>query len=754
MTARFALLFCFIAASLPAQTLPGTQPLTREGDRGAEMVAGIDRYLTRAIEAAPASRAASRPSRNALRRLIGATDTRLPFETAGLVSTLKIPALVANAASFRVVAVRWPVLPGLTGEGLLLTPRRAPLARVIAIPDADTSPEQFVGLAPGLSEPAQLGRRLAENGIEVLIPTLIDRKDAFSGNPAIRMTNMPHREWLHRQLFPVGRHLLGLEVQKVLAALDWSASIVPKLPIGIVGYGEGGIVAMMAAALDDRIESTLISGAFEPREAVWRQPIYRTVWGQLNELGDAEIAGLIAPRALVIEASAHPKVDGPPPQGKEKERPRRGASPGKIVTPPLADVQREYDRARKVFAAANAAARLQLIPSGDGTGEAGTKEALQAFAAGLKITAPISPPFLAPKDERPGFDAASRQQAQVAELVEFAQRLVRQSDEARQEVWKRADLSSADAIARSSAPLRQIFWDDVIGRMPPPSEALKVESRRVYDQPTFEGYEVTIPVWPDVFASGILLLPKDLKPGEKRPAVVVQHGLNDTPQMLIEASDAKKKEMYGQIGAKLAERGFIVFAPQNPYVGDEAFRVLLRKALPLRLSLFSFITGQHQRITGWLAAQPFVDPTRIGFYGLSYGGKTAMRVGPLVDLYAAIVCSGDFNEWIWKVTSVTQPFSYMFTPEYDMLEWNLANQFNYGELAALIAPRPFFVERGHRDPVGIDEWVAYEYAKVRRLYDEAGISDRTGIEFFNGGHKMNAVGAVEFLHKHLNWPVR
>ena len=48
-----------------------------------------------------------------------------------------------------------------------------------------------------------------------------------------------------------------------------------------------------------------------------------------------------------------------------------------------------------------------------------------------------------------------------------------------------------------------------------------------------------------------------------------------------------------------------------------------------------------------------------------------------------------------------------------MPEFDLGHTFNYAEMAALIAPRPFMVERGHDDGVGIDEMVAYEYAKVR-----------------------------------------
>ena len=37
---------------------------------------------------------------------------------------------------------------------------------------------------------------------------------------------------------------------------------------------------------------------------MWDEPVYRNVWALLTEFGDAEIASLIAPRALIIEHSA------------------------------------------------------------------------------------------------------------------------------------------------------------------------------------------------------------------------------------------------------------------------------------------------------------------------------------------------------------------------------------------------------------------------------------------------------------------
>jgi hypothetical protein len=62
------------------------------------------------------------------------------------------------------------------------------------------------------------------------------------------------------------------------------------------------------------------------------------------------------------------------------------------------------------------------------------------------------------------------------------------------------------------------------------------------------------------------------------------------------------------------------------------------------------------------------------------------------------------------------------------------------------------VERGHDDGVGVDEMVAYEYAKVRRHYSRLKLPERTEIEFFAGGHEIHGVGTYAFLKKHLQWP--
>ena len=317
--------------------------------------------------------------------------------------------------------------------------------------------------------------------------------------------------------------------------------------------------------------------------------------------------------------------------------------------------------------------------------------------------------------------------------------------------FARLDTSSLAAFNQTVEPYRTAFRDDVIGRFDDPLLPARPRTRKVYDEPKYTGYEVVLDVYPDVIAYGLLLVPKGIADGDRRPVVVCQHGLEGRPQ---DVADPKTDSpYYHSVANRLAERGFVTFAPQNLYIFQDRFRTLQRKANPLKTTLFSVIVPQHQQITDWLKTLPFVDGARIGFYGLSYGGKSAMRIPPLVSNYRLSICSGDFNEWVKKNASTREPYSYVWTPEYEIFEFDLGHTFNYAEMAALIAPRPFMVERGHFDGVGVDEEVAFEFAKVRFLYQaKLGIGDRCTIEWFVGPHTIHGVGSYDFLHRHLQWP--
>src|SRR5260370_21122173 len=151
---RLFLLGCGVAALACCQPRSGTRPLEMQGDPAEQMVEGITRYLIRQTNDGVMRRA---PSRERLRKILGVVDKRVPFAAPELIATMASSALLTESDTFRVYAVRWPVLDGMTAEGLLYEPKGKTIARVVALPDADQLPEQLVD-----------SQFLAERGCQVL----------------------------------------------------------------------------------------------------------------------------------------------------------------------------------------------------------------------------------------------------------------------------------------------------------------------------------------------------------------------------------------------------------------------------------------------------------------------------------------------------------------------------------------------------------------------------------------------------------
>src|SRR5690606_13914066 len=125
--------------------------------------------------------------------------------------------LVGETSRYRIYQVRWSVGQEFSGEGLLLTPKQDIHGHIIAVPDADQTPEQLIGMEAGIPDKSQFARHLAEMGYQVLVPVLIDRTILFEG----QVSQQTYRERLHRQAYHLGEHLIGLEVRKMMAAIDW-----------------------------------------------------------------------------------------------------------------------------------------------------------------------------------------------------------------------------------------------------------------------------------------------------------------------------------------------------------------------------------------------------------------------------------------------------------------------------------------------------------------------------------------------------
>jgi hypothetical protein len=315
-----------------------------------QMAEGINRFFDRYKRDVVAERGASwnrdlssakayiesiAENRQRFREIVGLADVRKPVQIQRY-GREDDGAFIAETDRYTIEQVRWPVFEGMWGKGLLLTPKDKISARIIALPDADQLPEDIAGLTDSSRFSRPFAAHLAASGTQVLVPVLLNRERTFSrsdniapwnpyrgdAGPDTLVTNQTHREWIYRQAYVHGRHVIGLELQKVFAGIDWFVDQAADADqkIGVAGYGEGGLLALYAGAVDQRIDATLVSGYFGPREELWAEPVYRNVWGLLKQFGDAEIASMIAPRSLVIEYSEGPEIKGPLPLPKVSAR--------------------------------------------------------------------------------------------------------------------------------------------------------------------------------------------------------------------------------------------------------------------------------------------------------------------------------------------------------------------------------------------------------------------------------------------------
>ena len=748
-----------LAQQKPEKILPNTEPLKVSGDIASQMIDGIDKFLLKEIEsnrkkrlenwqkAVVAAPIAKKPTalidlmeekRKRLAKILGAHDERVAFNDLTIVATTSNSGIFESTGQFKVVSIRWPTIGDMWAEGLLLQPEDAVKAHVVVIPDADQTPLQLAGLQDGSKTPA-LARILATHGCQVIVPTLVNRKLEKRNGRA----NLTSREFLYRPAFELGRHLIGYELQQVFAALDWfekQGSTTNRLKIGVAGWGEGGMLTLYAAAIDKRIDAACVSGYFARRENIWSQPLDRNVFRVLLETGDSELAALSKAKKIIVDASQFPELT----------LPSQGGAPAAIKTPPPAEVEKEVVRAKyqlKIIGK-NESDIVSFFPKKGEMNTAYSSATIDEFTVALGIK-PMPDLAIRDAEKKVEFDNEVVQKRLIHQIDRHNQQLLAESAYVRKEFMKEVDTSSIEKFTKTIEPYREHFAKRVIGQFENKVVPAKPRTRLRYEKEKWIGYDVVLDVYPDVIAYGVLLVPRNIKPGEKRPVVVCQHGLEGRPKDTIE----KDHPAYHDFAAKLAERGFITFAPQNIYIFRDRFRTLQRKANTLGKTLFSIMVPQHQQIVDWLKTLPYVDAKRIAFYGLSYGGKSAMRIPPLVSDYCLSICSADFNEWVWKNASSRSKYSYVWTGEYEIFEFDLGSTFNYAEMAALIAPRPFMVERGHFDGVGSDEAVGYEFGKVRHLYAaRLGIPDRCEIEWFKGPHTINGKGTFDFLHRHLKWP--
>jgi dipeptidyl-peptidase 4 len=139
-----------------------------------------------------------------------------------------------------------------------------------------------------------------------------------------------------------------------------------------------------------------------------------------------------------------------------------------------------------------------------------------------------------------------------------------------------------------------------------------------------------------------LFLPKDLKPGEKRPAIVFVHG-GPVRQMLLGYHYMHFYHVAYAVNQWLASRGYVVMSVNyRSGIGyGKSFRTAPNTGGRGNAEYQDVLAGGK-----YLQSRPDVDPYRVGIWGLSYGGVlTAQALARNSDVFKVGVDLAGVHLW-------------------------------------------------------------------------------------------------------------
>ncbi|UCE42731.1 MAG: S9 family peptidase [Candidatus Aminicenantes bacterium] len=176
-----------------------------------------------------------------------------------------------------------------------------------------------------------------------------------------------------------------------------------------------------------------------------------------------------------------------------------------------------------------------------------------------------------------------------------------------------------------------------------------------------------------------LFLPKDAKPGEKRPGVVYTHG-GPIRQMLLGWHYMEfYSEAYG-INQYFANNGYVVISIN--YRSGIGYGRSFRNAPDTGMRG----AAEYQDILAgvkYLQERPEVDPERIGKWGLSYGGLlTAMALARNSDIFKVGVDMAGVHDWSQRGRSMSEnqrKLARESSPVADIKTWTSPVLFIHGD---------------------------------------------------------------------------
>lgn len=263
---------------------------------------------------------------------------------------------------------------------------------------------------------------------------------------------------------------------------------------------------------------------------------------------------------------------------------------------------------------------------------------------------------------------------------------------------------------------------DVMGPFPDhPKPAFDIDVLDVVVFPTYTRKKITFAVEPGDRLSAYLLIPNELT--DKTAGILALHQTYAGGKEEPAGVSGTLNRHYGQ---ELAERGYVVIAPDYPGFGDYKIDVY---AMGYESATMKGIWN-HMRCVDLLQSLPEVDPARIGAIGHSLGGHNTLFVGAFDPRIKVMVTScgftyfpkyyeGNIAGWSHKgyMPSIVTKFD---TDPAKM-------PFDFTEVLGVLAPRAVFINAPLRDD-------NFEYTGVQDCVASA----LPVFELFSSGHKLIA----------------
>ena len=248
------------------------------------------------------------------------------------------------------------------------------------------------------------------------------------------------------------------------------------------------------------------------------------------------------------------------------------------------------------------------------------------------------------------------------------------------------------------------------------------------------------------------LLCRPQSTGSRQPAVLYAHAHGHNygigRRELVDGRPAVAEPAYGPL---LAARGYVALCLDMATFGERAGvgESALAKARHWQgATLFGDMLSDLARGLDCLAGRSDVDPARIGVLGLSMGATQAYWLAALDERVAAVAHLCAFASLRRLVESGAHDLhgTYMTVPGL-LAEWDT------GEIAGLVAPRPQLIGVGLGDPLTPRAAFEEAWRDVRAAYRRAGAEDRLTacVEPESGHRESRSMGdkVLEFLDRHL-----